>query len=184
MEAKEIIKKMQDDIRDHQLENGFNTVFDFLNEDLAELESLQSPPPTNGAKDRLPEIEELWDDHSEYLDTDIDSLQMQVGTNWMERSQFIKALESYASLPTKLPTEEEITKTAVEQSEHLSAQEQSFYLAGFQEAFKWLLSRLREGHGESKEKKDCTCEDHLTITFTKNGDFCGNCGKEITTNKA
>ena len=35
---KEVIKKMQKRIMDHQHEHGFETVFDFLNEDLYELE--------------------------------------------------------------------------------------------------------------------------------------------------
>lgn len=55
MEVKAIIKKMQDDIRDHQLENGFHTVFDFLNEDLAELESFAS---SNREKTTLSAIEQ------------------------------------------------------------------------------------------------------------------------------
>ena len=37
-------------------------------------------------------------------------------------------------------SKEEIQSKAVELSEHLSAQEQSFFVAGFEEAFKWLLS--------------------------------------------
>ena len=35
---KKIIKKMQNRIMKHQQENGFETIFDFLNEDLQELE--------------------------------------------------------------------------------------------------------------------------------------------------
>ncbi len=27
----------------------------------------------------------------------------------------------------------------------------------------------------------CGCKDHLIITFTKDGDYCGNCGKIILT---
>ena len=27
--------------------------------------------------------------------------------------------------------------------------------------------------------ENCNCKDYLAITFTKNGDFCGNCGKKI-----
>lgn len=35
---KKIIKRMQNRIMQHQKENGFETIFDFLNEDLADLE--------------------------------------------------------------------------------------------------------------------------------------------------
>lgn len=34
----EITKRMQDRIMQHQKENGFETIFDFLNEDLSELQ--------------------------------------------------------------------------------------------------------------------------------------------------
>lgn len=34
-----IIKRMQARIMEHQKENGFDTIFDFLNEDLGELEN-------------------------------------------------------------------------------------------------------------------------------------------------
>lgn len=27
----------------------------------------------------------------------------------------------------------------------------------------------------------CGCNDHLTVTFTSEGNYCGNCGKIITT---
>jgi hypothetical protein len=37
MTQKEIIERMQNRIMEHQKENGFSTIFDFLNEDLQEL---------------------------------------------------------------------------------------------------------------------------------------------------
>lgn len=40
----EIIKRMQDRIMKHQQENGFETIFDFLNEDLIELGGANQKP--------------------------------------------------------------------------------------------------------------------------------------------
>lgn len=41
----------------------------------------------------LPPADEMWDDYSEHIDSDIDSLQMVAGTTVMIKSQFMKMFD-------------------------------------------------------------------------------------------
>lgn len=56
---------------------------------------------------REEQTEELWDEYSEYLDSDIDTLAMQIGTDWMSKAQFVKAIEAYHKAQSKdtMPSE-------------------------------------------------------------------------------
>ena len=81
--------------------------------------------------------EKIWDKHSKYVSGELNDLQHCAGTNLMHRIEFNKALDEI------IPSVEDAGVIAVKISEsikpELTAQEQAFFIAGFQECIKWLL---------------------------------------------
>jgi hypothetical protein len=82
-------------------------------------------------------IQKIWNEQSKFIGPELDDLQHCAGTNLMHRNEFNNALDKI------IPSVEDAGIIAVGISESvtpkLTAQEQSFFIAGFQECIKWLL---------------------------------------------
>ena len=79
----------------------------------------------------IPILEEIWDEYSEYLDTDIDSLQMQVGTNWMPRTQFMEAGKSILSrLPNQARVSDDEIKELAKKENYSSHRDYLAFIKG------------------------------------------------------
>ena len=82
-------------------------------------------------------IQKIWDEQSKLIGCELDELQHCAGTNLMHRNEFNNALNKI------IPSIEDAGVIAVGISEcvtpQLTAQEQAFFIAGFQECIKWLL---------------------------------------------
>lgn len=91
----------------------------------------------------------------------------------------IKAMEEYAQSNPKLSpeiTDEEIKVEAykrypLKRDSHSEHAIRAGKLTAFMECGQWMRDTL--------PPLSCGCKDHLTITFTSEGDYCGNCGKII-----
>ena len=81
--------------------------------------------------------EKIWDKHSKFVSGELNDLQHCAGTNLMHRVEFNNALDEI------IPSVEDAGIIAVGISEmvkpELTAQNQAFFIAGFQECIKWLL---------------------------------------------
>lgn len=81
--------------------------------------------------------EKIWDKYSKFVSGELNDLQHCAGTNLMHRVEFNNALDAI------IPNIDDAGVIAVKISEMgetpLTAQEQSFFIAGFQECIKWLL---------------------------------------------
>jgi hypothetical protein len=81
--------------------------------------------------------EKIWDKYSKFISGELNDLQDCAGTNLMHRVEFNNALDAI------IPSVDDAGAIAVKISEtikpELTAQEQAFFIAGFQECIKWLL---------------------------------------------
>ena len=81
--------------------------------------------------------EKIWDKHSKFVSGELTDLQHCAGTNLMHRVEFNNALDAI------IPSIDDAGVIAVKISEmvkpELTAHEQAFFIAGFQECIKWLL---------------------------------------------
>lgn len=81
--------------------------------------------------------EKIWDKYSKFVSGELSDIQHCSGTNIMHRVEFNNALDAI------IPNIDVAGVIAVKISENvkpeLTAQEQAFFIAGFQECIKWLL---------------------------------------------
>jgi len=81
--------------------------------------------------------EKIWNEYSKFVSGEPSDLQHCAGTNLMHRVEFNNALDAI------IPSVDDAGVIAVKISEmvnpELTAQQQAFFIAGFQECIKWLL---------------------------------------------
>ena len=81
--------------------------------------------------------EKIWNEYSKFVSGELSDLQHCAGTNLMHRVEFNNALDAI------IPSVDDAGVIAVKISEmvnpELTAQQQAFFIAGFQECIKWLL---------------------------------------------
>lgn len=75
--------------------DGFATAISIMMEDIKQLNEVERVPPEDSdSSPSLGLIEQLWDEHSELIEDDIDSLSFWAGRLVINRENFFKALST------------------------------------------------------------------------------------------